>query len=153
MSTRPHQSPDPAQQSQPHRGRPEADGQSIIGAYRAGLFIDTPPYTSGVTSIVEGATDNPPRRNDQKMQNGTSRDIIDPGLRDVVVKEVWGRTQAMPLGELGGLPPVLSGHLAHALLHLLGREILDVGGDAPAMPVGIFELAAPVPVELVLDWP
>src|SRR3954453_18445827 len=40
--------------------------------------------------------------------------------------------------------------LLHALLHLVGRHVLDMGGHAPAVAEGVRELAAAVTVELVL---
>src|SRR4051812_37242739 len=41
-------------------------------------------------------------------------------------------------------------HLGRPLLHLVGGDVLDVGGDVPAMAERIFELTGPVAVELVL---
>jgi len=58
------------------------------------------------------------------------------------------------LGPARSGRPLAPGSVAHrlrALGQLLGRHVLDVGGNGPAVPPGVLEPADAVAVELVLD--
>src|SRR3954468_4862591 len=45
------------------------------------------------------------------------------------------------------------GHGRRSLRHLVGRDVLDVGRDAPPVAPRVLELRGPVAVELVLERP
>src|SRR5437879_833079 len=42
-------------------------------------------------------------------------------------------------------------NLLHAFFHIFGRDIFDVGGDAPEVSEGILDEAGAISVELVLN--
>lgn len=44
-------------------------------------------------------------------------------------------------------------HCGHPLLHLFGRDVLDVRPDVPLVPERVLDSAHAVAIELVLDGP
>ena len=108
-----------------------------------------PEGAGGCQSITGARESDPPERSGAPGR--TSRDISDLASLDV-----WRRR----LGASAGGDPPRAGWFPRATRTFRPSASasprargLRLCGDAPAMPVGIFELAASVPVELVLDRP
>ena len=68
------------------------------------------------------------------------------------VRRAASRRLASPAHEIWLAEGLGGGHrCSGALLHLLGRHVLDVSGDVPAVTEGILEPPRAIAVELVLD--